>query len=413
MATKKSSLAGVLEKLKQQYHAIKGTPDTQATIQYEKALLGVEISTLEQQIAIMDEELLVKEKPTMNKKAYENRQTGITDRKISAGDSLWDHTKKKARLDNPGAVSLLKPGSEAAVVVGESLLAMYRALDGVKNTSKKRTKTWRADVEKYYEATGQDNMTWCHACGKYRLSENIKAAHIVPFFLHLENLSTEIFGRRGYELQTPSNSLLLSGRIKCWFDKYCLVIVPVDYDETPITRWKIEIVGNSIANTPYEDIDSSGHQSVGKDLDGKELQFLSKERPASRFLYFHFIMALVRIRDIHATGWKEVWARYFTKQPFPAPGNYLRQTMLLAISQHFQTTDVKLIESWIKGEGFEKPITLSDEEAARVANRVQAAVEEAKEGFNYEDSEDENSEDEESEDEDSENYNDEPDVRPL
>jgi hypothetical protein len=35
---------------------------------------------------------------------------------------------------------------------------------------------------------------------------------------------------------------------------------------------------------------------VGKDLDGKELVFLGEKHPVSRFLYFHFVMALVRIR---------------------------------------------------------------------------------------------------------------------
>ncbi|KAI1733932.1 hypothetical protein F4680DRAFT_454469 [Xylaria scruposa] len=279
-----------------------------------------------------------------------------------------------------------------AKIVSESLLALYRTLDSVKNTSNKRPKTWRrADAEKYYKAIGPQDMTWCHASGRYRLSEYVRAVHIVPFFLGLD-FGTEIFGSRGNELQTSSNSLLLATRTGRWFEKHCLVIVPVSRDETPITRWKNDLVENSIANTLYEDIDSSGHRSEGKDLDGKELQFLSEERPASIFLYHHFIMTLIRIRDTQGTGWKEVWARYFTKQPFPMPSDYLRQSMLLAIRQRLQTADLKLIESWIQGDGFEKPITLSGEEATRVARRIQAAVEEEKAEWDGEDSEDDDDE---------------------
>ncbi|KAI0545374.1 hypothetical protein F4679DRAFT_599735 [Xylaria curta] len=281
-----------------------------------------------------------------------------------------------------------------ARIVGESLLAMYRTLDGVKSTSNKRPKTWRrADAEKYYKATGPRDITWCHASGRYHMSFRIKAVQIVPFFLGL-NFGTEILGSKGNELQTPSNSLLLSTQIGDWFEKYCLVIVPISHDETPITRWKIDLVNNSIADAPY-DMDSSGHMSKGKELDGKELKFLSKERPASIFLYYHLIMTLIRIRDIQATGWKEVWARYFTKQPFPMPSDYLRQIMLLAIRRRFRIADVKLIESWIKGEGFDRPITLSGEEATRVARRTQTAMEEVEAEWDGEDSED----DDESEDE--------------
>ncbi|KAI0445125.1 hypothetical protein F4803DRAFT_571926 [Xylaria telfairii] len=365
-----------IKELKEKYRSLEETPDATAEIEYESALLGLEIVKLEQKVTLIDEEILKKKKSILKGKEYRRRQIEITDRKISEGDTLWDHANKKARIDNPGAIRLLQPGSVGGMAIGHTLLHLYRVHDGLKNPlKKKRSSTWRRDALEYYDADNQKGLVWCHATGVYQMKEFVKAAHIVPFFLQVGDLDVDIFGSRGKELQTPTNCLLFTQRIKGWFDKYLFVIVPIDYDETPITRWKIELVGKSILDTEMY----TGHgEHYGRELDGKELIFLSENRPASRFLYFHFIMALVRMRDIQAEGWKETWARYFTKQPFPTPGNYLRKTMLLAINQHFQTTDVALLEGWIKGQGFEMPITLSEQEAARVAKRVEGAVQHAK-----------------------------------
>ncbi|KAI0202598.1 hypothetical protein F4808DRAFT_420699 [Astrocystis sublimbata] len=239
---------------------------------------------------------------------------------------------------------------------------------------------------------------------------------ISSLFSTAQEIGELLFGSRGDDLEKPSNSLLLTSQIKGWFDRYCLIIIPVDAEEMPITRWKIELLGNSVAemrlavaqvrlgpvnepNVPY----------YGRDLDGREFTFRSEARPASRFLYFHFMLALVRMRDIQPHGWKETWARLFTTKPFPTPGPYLRETILLAINQYLGTTDLKLIESWIRGQGFDDPIQLSSEHANRVASRVKAAIEEVEEADEDEggwlqtkdEEEQENSGDEDSEDEES------------
>ncbi|KAI0444181.1 hypothetical protein F4803DRAFT_549387 [Xylaria telfairii] len=197
------------------------------------------------------------------------------------------------------------------------------------------------------------------------MSKNVTVAQIAPS-LEINGFSVDIFGTKSHGLQTPTNSLLFSSRIKGWFDNYNFVIVPVDYSQTPIRRWRIELIGNSIANTA---IITNGAY-CGKYLDGREPDLLSENRPALGFLYFHFIMALVRIRDIDPEGWKGVWARYLTQKPFPTPGNYVLKHLLITINQHFQTTDMEFLEAWISGLRFERPITPSKEEAARVAKRL-------------------------------------------
>ncbi|KAI0914944.1 hypothetical protein F4823DRAFT_570235 [Ustulina deusta] len=205
-------------------------------------------------------------------------------------------------MATPLSIPLIQTGSEGATMLGNFVLGLYRGLD----RADKRPKTWREEVEKYYGATGpvpEHKMTWCYATGMHYVSEDVKAPHIVPFFLRHTDAGDELFGSRGPELREPSNALLLLSRIKSWFDQHFLIIVPVDPNETPkITRWKIELIEKSVANTPYSGQGRDGGFSRGHELDGKELKFLNAARPASIFLYFRFIMTLVRIRDLQRPG---------------------------------------------------------------------------------------------------------------
>lgn len=141
-------------------------------------------------------------------------------------------------------------------------------------------------------------------------------------------------------------------------------------------------------------------------MDRKELQFRNNKRPVSRFIYFHFIMALVRIKDISRRGWQDVWARYYQQRSFPTPGNYIRRSMLLALATHFGTAEMNVVDSWIADHGFDSPLILTDDESTEAARRVHLAVDEAiahaergrKDGSDDEDEDSEDSEDEDSED---------------
>jgi hypothetical protein len=89
---------------------------------------------------------------------------------------------------------------------------------------------FRSDVEDYYVGAGEDrglsgNCTWCHVSGLWRYSEDVKAAHIVPFFLDMDKLSEILFGTQSDSPEKGGNALLMSNRIESWFDKYRLVVV--------------------------------------------------------------------------------------------------------------------------------------------------------------------------------------------
>lgn len=119
-----------------------------------------------------------------------------------------------------------------------------------------------------------------------------------------------LFGSRPESLQRAGNSLLMSNLIKGWFDKYHLVVVPVDGTESPITRWRTDVLSPDIRKRAI-----TGTKRLAAEFDGKELMFLNEKRPISRFLYFHFVMALVRIKDFKRPGWETTWIRYYQETP--------------------------------------------------------------------------------------------------
>ncbi|OAA60561.1 hypothetical protein SPI_05685 [Niveomyces insectorum RCEF 264] len=141
--------------------------------------------------------------------------------------------------------------------------------------------------------------------------------------------------------------------------------------KAPSNDGHTDVVSPDIRNTPYV------LDHLAKELDGRELVFLNDKRPVSRLLYFHFVMALVRMKDVGRRGWREVWARYYSQRPFPMPGNYMRQSMLLALTTHFEVADMHAVGSWIRDHGFDSPLKLTDDEAAEAARRVHVAVEAA------------------------------------
>ncbi len=257
---------------------------------------------------------------------------------------------------------------------------MYKKGDTL-NKPRKRPNEWRAKAADFYSGSLRispdlEPEIWCHMAGRWCFHTEVKAAHIVPFFLELGGLADMLFGARSQSLTRPENALLLSTRVKSWFDKYQIVIVPADPLEIPIRRWRTDVIStdirNSVAFAEKDAIDAIGEERViifGKDLDGRELVFRSDARPASRFMYFHFVMALIRIKDLDRPGWQDAWARYYQERPFPTPGPYMRKSMLLALATHFQTADMKVVESWIADHGFGKHVELAGEQAEAVARR--------------------------------------------
>ncbi|KAK3366607.1 hypothetical protein B0T24DRAFT_651210 [Lasiosphaeria ovina] len=260
-----------------------------------------------------------------------------------------DAKAKKARLDDPGIIRLFDPRSSGFFV--------YKKCDGLKET-KKRPPGFRRDAIEYYARRDAYGNLWCHVKGTWCPRDNIVAVHIVPHFLDTDEIDEILFGSRAPDLRRPGNALLLDETIERWFDSYHVMIVPVDPMEVPITRWRVDVISSDIHDRMWAD----GPGGLGQDLDGNEFRFRNEERPVSRFMYFHLVIALIRIKD---------------QRPFPTPGNYMRRSMLLALATHFGPADMNVVESWIKKQRFESPLPLTEEETEEAARRVHEPAEEA------------------------------------
>ncbi|KAI9901842.1 hypothetical protein N3K66_003659 [Trichothecium roseum] len=278
----------------------------------------------------------------------------LQDRIFSAGEDLWKYSNKKVQLQDAAGSSQIS-GQRRGVIFSYCLSALYKKCDGQdkRRDKKKRPNNSRRNMVQWYdgdsEANGQEpDQAWCHALGMWQMKDHHKAAHIVPFFLESEALTEMLFGSRAPEVDREANGLLLTYKIEQWFGTYHLVIVPADLTETRLRGWRIELIDESISKTRC---DQRGY--TGADLHERELAFRNDNRPAARFLYFHFLMALVRIKDLKRPKWRSVWARYHNYRPFPTPGNYIRQSMLVALAKHANTTDLDTIGSWISENGFD------------------------------------------------------------
>ncbi|KAL0782859.1 hypothetical protein CaCOL14_000765 [Colletotrichum acutatum] len=186
-----------------------------------------------------------------------------------------------------------------------------------------------------------DEHYWCHAAGSWMHQEGTSkddpaqplpqrhvVANIVPHFSNVPSgILEDLFRERTDDLSGPANSLLLSKQIQRRFAHYKLVIVPVDPEERSITRWKIDILDKKIEKVCLEDVTftpgGDRRPFSARGLQDRELVFLNDKRPAARFLYFHFIMALTRLKDTKAESWKDARAKYLSHNPSPTLLHFL------------------------------------------------------------------------------------------
>ena len=138
--------------------------------------------------------------------------------------------------------------------------------------------------------------------------------------------------------------------------------------EKPIRRWKTVLVNQGSRN---QSIGLASLGSLGL-LDEREIKFPTDHRPAARFLYYHFLISLLHCRYYQQPGWQEVWQKLKTGQPWPTPGRYLRESMLLCLER---ATDSGIgddtIEKLIQEHTFSTTDRLSDDEEEEIVRRMQ------------------------------------------
>ena len=89
-----------------------------------------------------------------------------------------------------------------------------------------------------------------------------------------------------------------------------------------------------------------------KDVDGQQVIFKNGRRPASRFLYYHYVVTLLRNKRNRQPSWEKYFADLPTGRPFATMGRYLRSSMLPALASSAGDLDAEE-EARILGGGGE------------------------------------------------------------
>jgi hypothetical protein len=111
----------------------------------------------------------------------------------------------------------------------------------------------------------------------------------VPYCIG-EELPGSLFGPdRGLRLNRPDDGLMMHEYIEQAFGNGNITIFPVDTGTRPVLRWKIPFMNQDARN---QRLPLGTVKTIGE-LDGKEIIFRTDQRPASRFLYYHFVVSLL------------------------------------------------------------------------------------------------------------------------
>lgn len=335
--------------------------------------LRIDSIVLDKEELLIENERLELEKleDCIDHRVYQRARKENNKRIISLGDDLWSEKRKLRKIqEDTGKIGLLTPDSDNAFAA--ALLRLYKDPKMSRKRQSAIQSTLRTDTIEAYGATpSRDDPKYkgflrCALTGEISKAIRIKAAHIVPYSLG-EELACYIFGSgQGLRLNRPENCLMMHTDVEQAFDNGNITLFPMDASTRPVLRWKILLVNQDARN---QLLDMKTVETVG-DLDGKEVVFLTDQRPASRFLYFHFVMSLLLCRARDNPGWEKLWLKYGKTEPWPTPGHYLRESMLAALTRCVGVVDETDFAKLVDTHSFSSPTGLHGDEEEEIARRV-------------------------------------------
>ena len=178
------------------------------------------------------------------------------------------------------------------------------------------------------------NKWWRPLLAGYYDSTNFIAAHIVPYRLGPEVVDYLFGAGSGSRLNSPDNCMIIHRDAEHLLDNGSFVLMPADPSESPIRSWKIRITNSAAINADV------GRKYL-RELDNKEVEWKNENRPAARFLYFHFVITLLRNQRDRTPGWEKFLAELPTGKPFATMGPYLRKSTLMTLTRYARDLDAQ------------------------------------------------------------------------
>ncbi|MCJ1466016.1 hypothetical protein MMC07_004635 [Pseudocyphellaria aurata] len=286
-------------------------------------------------------------------------------RKDSKGKAWLEGDKKRAEQKirryeaRSRVVETAKIANPNLVAMRASYLELLMSLWSKNSLSSRSSEgDFMYDLRANYGAKkiARDHHVWCPMLGKWVLKCTVEAAHLFPFSLGQQTM-TYIFGDDADgEMNKASNGLFLYGHIHEKFNRHWITIVPCETETEKPQEYKFLVLDQDIWNHELDDL---GKGCTYADLHERKLIFESKHsyRPSARYLYFHYLMAMLRIahgQRAKKAGTTSLWAEVTKMTPgasrawvTAAPGRYLREPILRAFIEginigHFddeETTD--------------------------------------------------------------------------
>ncbi|MCJ1301353.1 hypothetical protein MMC08_004152 [Hypocenomyce scalaris] len=300
---------------------------------------------------------------------FEQRRDALVGLVVSAHaepGKLLEDRRRRVELSRP----IDKLAEKAFVEV------LLRSFQGLGPRDRTCQSEFRMELIRTYNSRHpEDDSVWCPVMHTFALDPDQRvAAHIFPRRLG-QRAMNQIFGvGADGDLSGIRNGLIISSAIERKFAKFQLVIVPTKprSEANPVDDWVLRVVDHQI--DPYRVYETG---LTFKEIDGRPLVFRSAARPAARYLYLHYVVAMLLTRTdrnpksaVIATACKEV--------AWPTPGKYIRQNMLAALIR--EVGEVEPAET----EAFQEHIipdtdTASSKDLSRLCERLMNAFREERE----------------------------------
>lgn len=177
-------------------------------------------------------------------------------------------------------------------------------------------------IQEHNSTDPKDHVSlWCPILHQYMNPTVCKAVHIFPYHMG-ENVMSQVFGEdSANEMFSARNGLMMCALIETPFDKHQIVIVPKGLPKD--RRWKVRIVDKSLLTQKLG-------EGTWADLENRELFFKGNCRPAARYLYWHYCLAVIHAaRDSS----NQEWLDDMGEDCWVTPGEYIRANMLRALAE--------------------------------------------------------------------------------
>lgn len=344
----------------------------------------IEVSMEEEKLhkSWLDDEMAEKR---LDQKAYLNCHRDTNRNIISLGETLWTQRQVLRDLDEREGKALeLGPDTKGAFV--HTLLELYKDLDVSRARARSvQSAMVKAAKQAYQPSKGApEGKYWCPISKDFFDCDSFKAAHIIPQSLE-EGLVDYIFGKgESTRLNTADNCLYIHSSAEKSFDNGNFVLLPRDPHESPIKTWRIQVTNSFAVNCDM------GRTRLGA-LHDTDVQFLTDSRPASRFLYYHFVVTLLRNKLYRNPGYETYLVELLSGKPFAIPGKYLRRSMLLTLAKFAGVRSAEEEQRLIGdgGQTFVERENLKEREELEISRKVmEAATRAPRENEDFEESED-------------------------